>query len=322
MIASIMDDFNAKRSPEEVTKPTEQLREENAALRQENATLRQECAELAEQLTAAQAARAQAEAELSTLTDAAQVLQDDREELQRKNSELQAAVDRLTDMLWGRRSEKRVYGDQPTLFDLQSTPDELSAREQEIVAAEDLLSDAAKKKLLEELLRRRKARRKRRLKERGREDFPEHLERRQVDLDLDEVIVPPARIAGQRLVTSLQVRLIGPPLQLVAATAAGQAAGRARHAPVAAAAGIVDSGQLRAVAEDAAGGRRPLQPGPASRAGQDAPTTHRGPVLVAAPGASAGGTGQLLAVPAQRTVTAEAPGIPAQALMLCSAARL
>ena len=186
MIASIMDDFNAKRSLEELTKLTEPLREENAALRQENATLRQERVELAEQLTAAQAAQAQAEAELSTLTDAAQVLQDDREALQHKNSELQAAVDRLSDMLWGRRSEKRIYRDQPTLFDLQPTPDELSAREQEIVAAEDLLSDAAKKKLLEELLRRRKARQKNRLKERGREDFPEHLERRQVDLDLDE----------------------------------------------------------------------------------------------------------------------------------------
>lgn len=174
-----MDDFNAKRSLEDVEKLTQRLREENASLRQERA-------ELAEQLKAAHASRAQAEAELSTLTDAAQVLQDDREELQRKNSELQAAVDRLTDMLWGRRSEKRIHSDQPTLFDLQLTPDELSAREQELVAAEDLLSDAAKKKLLEELLRRRKARQQRRLKERGREDFPEHLERRQVDLDLDE----------------------------------------------------------------------------------------------------------------------------------------
>jgi transposase len=186
MMAGIMDDFNASRSPEDVTKQLAQLREENAALRQEIATLCQERAELSAQLTALESVRAQAEAELSTLTDAAQVLQDDREELQRKNSELQAAVDRLTDMLWGRRSEKRIHSDQPTLFDLQLTPDELSAREQEIVAAEDLLSDAVKKKLLEELLRRRKARQLKRLKERGREDFPEHLERRQVDLDLDE----------------------------------------------------------------------------------------------------------------------------------------
>ena len=95
-------------------------------------------------------------------------------------------MDRLTDMLWGRRSEKRIHSDQPTLFDLQGTPDELSAKEQELLMAEDLLNDAAKKKLLEELLRRRKARQRKRLKERGREDFPEHLERRQIDLDLDE----------------------------------------------------------------------------------------------------------------------------------------
>jgi len=180
-----MDDFNAKRSMEDTKKLTEQLREENAALRQKNATLGQEREELAEQLKVAQAARAQAEAELSTLTDAAQSLQDDREELQRKNSELQAAVDRLTDMLWGRRSEKRIPSDQPTLFDLQP-PEELSAKDQEILAAEDLLSDAVKNKLLEELLKRRKARQKKRLKDRGREDFPEHLERRQIDLDLDE----------------------------------------------------------------------------------------------------------------------------------------
>ena len=180
-----MDDFNAKPSSEDARELMKQLQADSASLRQENATLRQERSDLAEQLTAAQRAHAQAEAELSTLTDASQVLQDDREELQRKNSELQAAVDRLTDMLWGRRSEKRIHTDQPTLFELQGTPDELSAKEQELLMAEDLLNDAAKKKLLEELLRRRKARQRKRL-QRGREDFPEHLERRQVHLDLDE----------------------------------------------------------------------------------------------------------------------------------------
>jgi transposase len=180
-----MEDFNAKRSLEDTRKLMEQLQAENAALRQENAALREARSELAQQLTAAQAAQALAEAELSTLTDASQVLQDDREELQRKNSELQAAVDRLTDMLWGRRSEKRIQSDQPTLFDLQPTPDELSAKEQELLAAEELLSDAAKKKLLDELLRRRKARQRKRQKA-GREKLPEHLERRHIDLDLDE----------------------------------------------------------------------------------------------------------------------------------------
>ena len=41
MIASIMEDFNAKHSLEDLEKLTEQLHAENAALRQENETLLQ-----------------------------------------------------------------------------------------------------------------------------------------------------------------------------------------------------------------------------------------------------------------------------------------
>jgi hypothetical protein len=181
-----MDVFSAKQSPDDHEKLIEQLRAENAVLRDENTALHETCLTLREQLAAAESEQAQAQAELSTLIDAAQVLQDDRESLRNKNVELQAAVDRLTAMLWGRRSERRINTDQPTLFDLQLTPEELSAREQEIIAAEDLLSDAAKKKLLDELLQRRKARQLKRLQERGREQFPEHIERRYITLDLDE----------------------------------------------------------------------------------------------------------------------------------------
>jgi transposase len=181
-----MDDFDAKQSPDDIKKLIEQLRAENAALHEANATLHQECFELGQQLAAAETALAHSQAELSTLTDAAQVLQDDREELRSKITELQAAVDRLTDMLWGRRSEKRYNSDQQVLFDLQLPPEELSDKQLEILAAEDLLNDAAKQKLLDELLRRRKARRQKRGEERGREEFPEHLERRHVKLDLDE----------------------------------------------------------------------------------------------------------------------------------------
>ena len=48
------------------------------------------------------------------------------------------------------------------------------------------MSDAAKQKLLDELLQRRKARQLKRLEQRGREEFPEHIERRHITLDLDE----------------------------------------------------------------------------------------------------------------------------------------
>jgi hypothetical protein len=181
-----MDDFNAKQSLDDAQQLIEQLRAENTALREENTTLHQTSLELGQQLAAAEMARAQAQAELSTLTDAAQVLQDDREKLQGKITELQSAVDRLTDMLWGRRSEKRIDSNQTTLFDLLPTPDELTDEQRELLAAEELLTEAAQQKLLEELLRRRKARQKKRLEQCGREEFPEHLERRHITLDLDD----------------------------------------------------------------------------------------------------------------------------------------
>jgi transposase len=184
-------DVSSAQSPDDDQQLIEQLRAENAVLREQNTALREQntalqetCHTLRQQLTAVEAELALAQAELSTLTGAGLALQDDRQTLKDKVAELQAAVDRLTDMLWGRRSEKRIHDDQLALFDL--TPEEPSAQRQAVVAAEDLLNDAAKKQLLDELLRRRKARQQKRLEQRGREDLPEHLERRHVNLDLDD----------------------------------------------------------------------------------------------------------------------------------------
>ena len=61
-----------------------------------------------QQLAEAQRQLAQAQAELESLTLATGALDEDRGNLKNKVAELQAAVDRLTNMLWGRRSEKRV----------------------------------------------------------------------------------------------------------------------------------------------------------------------------------------------------------------------
>jgi len=152
-----MEDFNAKQSPEDVKKLMEQLRAENAALRDENAALRDENATLrdenatlhqtrltlGQQLAAAEAERAQAQAELSTLTEAAQVLQDDREALRSKIAELQAAVDRLTNMLWGRRSERRVWDpNQTRLFPAEDEP--------EGITADDLAQDVIYEQLIKQ----------------------------------------------------------------------------------------------------------------------------------------------------------------------------
>lgn len=181
-----MSFFSTGPSRRELEKQVEQLRSDNEKLRQENDDLKRECTSLTEELASTRMELAQSQAELKTLLDATYVLRDDREQLEAKNAELQAAVDRLTNMLWGRRSEKRIDKNQPKLFDLDLPPEELSERQREILAAEEILDEAAERKLLDELQQRRKKRRAKRLEGRSREEFPAHLERRRVILDLDE----------------------------------------------------------------------------------------------------------------------------------------
>jgi uncharacterized protein (DUF3084 family) len=127
---------NAGPSRRDLKRQSEQLRSDNDALRHATDALKRECASLNEDLATIRVELAQAQAELGTLLDARYVLREDRERLEAKNVELQAAIDRLTDMLWGRRSEKRSDNNQPKLFDLELPPEELSERQQEILAAE------------------------------------------------------------------------------------------------------------------------------------------------------------------------------------------
>lgn len=177
---NIMEDFTAKLSLNELWELVRELRERNNALHAQQTALEQELASARHDL-------AHTQAELSTLTGATQTLQEDRERIQEKNAELQAMVDRLTNMLWGRRSEKRIDdSDQPKLFALEWTPEELSEQQREIIAAEEVLDENTERQLLQELLQRRRKRRLKRLERRGREEFPEHLERRHVQIDLDE----------------------------------------------------------------------------------------------------------------------------------------
>ncbi len=181
-----MSFFRSGPSRQELEKQVEQLRSDNEGLRQENDALKRECASLTEDLASTRMELAQSQAELKPLLDATYVLRDDRDQLEARNAELQATVDRLTNMLWGRRSEKRIDKNQPKLFDLDLPPEELSERQREILAAEEILDETAERKLLDELQKRRKQRRAKRLEGRSREEFPAHLERRRIILDLDE----------------------------------------------------------------------------------------------------------------------------------------
>ena len=118
------------------------------------------------------------------LVDATRIITEERNALRQRVAELEAANNRLVDMLWGRRSERRSespdqqhlnFGDEP------GPPP--SAEEQEIITAQDQADEVRDRELLKRLEARRKARRE---QAQGREEFPPTIERRERVLDLPE----------------------------------------------------------------------------------------------------------------------------------------
>ena len=118
------------------------------------------------------------------LVDATRGLTEDRESLRRRVAELEAVNKRLTDMLWGRRSERRTESpDQLHLTFPNDSVESPSAQEQEIITAQAQADEALDQEALRRLHARRKARRE---KGNGKEAFPSHLERRERVIDLPE----------------------------------------------------------------------------------------------------------------------------------------
>jgi transposase len=121
------------------------------------------------------------------LVDAARAVTTQRDALHERVAELEAANRRLVDMLWGRRSERRIesadqghlnFGDEPA--------DPPSVQEQEIITAQAQADEARDRELLKRLEARRKARREKKSQQRGREEFPPGIERRERVIDLPE----------------------------------------------------------------------------------------------------------------------------------------
>jgi transposase len=123
-----------------------------------------------------------------TLAESTKVMMVDRDSLKQRVLELEAANKRLTDMLWGRRSERRSDAGLTPLFDLSeditnSTDDTPAFSSPEVIMARQTAQAAYDQAKLAELEARRKARKERQSK---REEFPAHLERRIRVLDLPE----------------------------------------------------------------------------------------------------------------------------------------
>ena len=118
------------------------------------------------------------------LIDATRIITDDRDALRRRVAELEAANNRLVDMLWGRRSERRSESPDQQHLNFGDEPVEPpSAEEQEIITAQAKADEAMDQELLRRLEARRKARRE---KPSRSEEFPPHIERRERVIDLPE----------------------------------------------------------------------------------------------------------------------------------------
>jgi len=120
----------------------------------------------------------------AALVDATRIITEERDGLRQRVAELEAANNRLTDMLWGRRSERRSDSPDQRQLDFGDGPAEPpSAEEQEIITAQAGADEARDRELLGRLEARRKARRE---QAQGREEFPPTIERRERVLDLPE----------------------------------------------------------------------------------------------------------------------------------------
>jgi transposase len=120
------------------------------------------------------------------LVDATRVITEERDALRQRVAELEAANNRLVDMLWGRRSERRSESPDQQHLDFGDEPAEPpSAEEQEIITAQAQADEARDRELVKRLEARRKARQEQQRRQ-GREEFPPSIERRERVLDLPE----------------------------------------------------------------------------------------------------------------------------------------
>ena len=167
------------------------LRDENEALHLQLRTLQATLQPLSTDSTSSTASVSQVAGELAAarhdyqaLVDATQVLLRDRDSLRQRVAELEAAQQRLVDMLWGRRSERRTESPGQQHLNFGEEPQEpLTAEEQAVITAQTQADEAFDEELLRRLAARRKERRE---KQRRSQEFPPNLERRERIIDLPE----------------------------------------------------------------------------------------------------------------------------------------
>ena len=115
----------------------------------------------------------------------------ERDAFKQKVLELEAVNKKLTDMLWGRRSERRIDISVSPLLDFGDDAQSLAEASSAVLAPEIIEAQQAAQRAydlakLAQLEARRKARNARKNEQSTREQFPAHIERREVVLDLSD----------------------------------------------------------------------------------------------------------------------------------------
>jgi len=165
----------------QVTTQLEQALQLNNELRSQHASLRQHAAQL-------QAENGSLRQEVETLrhdhaalVEATQKLMADRDQLQRHEAQLEAINNRLVDMLWGRRTERREYSPDQMLLDFAEEPP--TEEEQAVIMAQEQAEEARDEELVRAAVARR---RRRRAAQRQTREFPPDMERRDRLVDLTD----------------------------------------------------------------------------------------------------------------------------------------
>lgn len=182
----------------------EQLEEAIVHLTQMSAVLRSDNEALRAQIAAMQQEYAALHSQYLALAQTINAVIAERDALKLRVQELEAVNKKLTDMLWGRRSERRfdVSLTSPLDFgdDNQDQPEGLSdALPPEVITAQAAAQTAYDAAKLAELEARRKARLARRKDDASREAFPAHLPRRERTLDLSEDAKVGLRFIGTKV---------------------------------------------------------------------------------------------------------------------------
>lgn len=167
--------FHRKRDDElrQLKKLVEELRLENASLRCEL----QSREKLEEQL-------ASVRTDYEALASATRTLTEDRDKLRERVAELEAIQKRLTEMVWGRRSERRKESPDQQHLNFDEEDSSPSPAEQEVISAESKADEAFDQELLRRLEARRQARESRRKAKGRQQGFPANIERRVREIDL------------------------------------------------------------------------------------------------------------------------------------------